>query len=315
MAPTFADYRTEMNPIAISQDLSLIPLDLALPGFTTFINAWLYKGDKTFLIDVGPSATASRLLACLESLGIDRLDAILLTHIHLDHAGGIGEVAAAFPDSPILCHTAGIPHLIDPSRLWQGSLKTLGEVATAYGSIRPVSPDRLMDAGHCPWKTVTPIMTPGHSTHHVSYRIAPYLFMGETGGVHISLPSGHEYLRPATPPKFFLETAIESIDALIALKPRNICYGHFGISGKGVEMLHTHRKQLLHWESVIANVIDGYRGTDVVAACLDRLLLQDPLLEGFYHLDEARRERERYFLQNSIKGFEGYHQRNRPAPA
>ncbi|MEE8399538.1 MAG: MBL fold metallo-hydrolase [Desulfobacterales bacterium] len=315
MATTREDNREEIDPITVSQDLFLIPLDLTLPGFTTFLNAWLYKGARTFLIDVGPSASVPRLLASLDSLHVTRLDAILLTHIHLDHAGGIGEMAAAFPDIPILCHTAGIPHLIDPSRLWQGSLKTLGEVATAYGSIQPVSPDRLVDASHCPWKEVTPIITPGHSPHHVSYQIAPYLFMGETGGVHISFPSGQEYLRPATPPTFFLEIAIESIDALIALKPEAICYGHFGISLKGVEMLHTHRQQLLHWESVIADEINGFRGTDVVAACMERLLLEDPLLAGFYHLDETQRERERNFLKNSIKGFEGYLQQKGPTPA
>ena len=304
-----------MNIVTVAPDLFLIPLDLDLPGFTTFINAWLYKGKQTFLIDVGPSATASRLLACLGSLGIRRLDAILLTHIHLDHAGGIGEVARAFPGVPILCHTAGIPHLVDTSRLWQGSLSTLGDVAKAYGPVQPVPPDRLIDAGHCPWDTVAPIITPGHSPHHVSYRIPPYLFMGETGGVHVSFPSGHEYLRPATPSRFFLETAIESIDALIALNPETVCYGHFGVSRKGIEMLHAHRDQLMHWESVIGDEIDGDRVTDTITACMDRLLLEDPYLAGFYHLDEAQQGRERYFLENSIRGFEGYIQRKRSAPA
>jgi len=299
-----------MDPITVSQDLTLIPLDLDLPGFTSFINAWLYRGEKTFLIDVGPSATTSRLMACLDSLGIRQLDGILLTHIHLDHAGGIGEVATAFPDSPILCHAAGIPHLVDPSRLWQGSLSTLGDVARAYGTIQPVAPERLVDADLSPWKIVTPIITPGHSPHHVSYQISPYLLMGETGGVYMSFPSGGGYMRPATPPKFYLETALKSIDSLIALAPKTICYGHFGISKHGVERLNAHRQQLLNWERVIADEMAGH-DTVRIDTCLERLLLEDPLLEGFRHLSETQQERERYFLVNSIKGFEGHHQRQR----
>ncbi|MCP4694015.1 MAG: MBL fold metallo-hydrolase, partial [Desulfobacterales bacterium] len=95
----------------LSDRLGLITLTPPIPGFDDFIAAWLYKGeDATFVVDVGPSATADGLLNALEELGVKRLDYILLTHIHLDHAGAAGEMTRRFPDARIVCHKAGIPH-------------------------------------------------------------------------------------------------------------------------------------------------------------------------------------------------------------
>ena len=299
----------DMKSINVAPDLHLIPLDLSLRGFTNFIGVWLYQGEKTVLIDVGPTVTVPHLLNVLDGLNADRLDAILLTHIHLDHAGGIGHIARAFPETPILCHEVGIPHLVDPSRLWEGSINTLGDTARAYGPIQPVPADQLVSARQSPWDAVVPIITPGHSPHHVSYHIAPYLFLGETGGVFRSLEGKHTYLRPATPPKFFLETAIESLDGLIALEPGTICYGHFGIRKDGLEMLQTHRGQLLLWERILGEAIDEHKEDDVFTACMAALFEEDPLLEGYFHMTPAEQERERFFLLNSIKGYAGYLQR------
>ena len=98
----------------ITDDLYLLTLVPPIPGFEAFICSWLYKGDQVFIVDVGPAVTADDLITALQTLDVFGLDYILLTHIHLDHAGGIGEIAQAFPGTPIVCHPAGIPHLIDP---------------------------------------------------------------------------------------------------------------------------------------------------------------------------------------------------------
>jgi len=86
---------------------------------------------------------------------------------------------------------------------------------------------------------------------HVSYLTEKYLFAGEAGGVFLSLNSGDEYLRPATPPRFFLEISTGSINTLIERNPERICYGHYGIRENAVNMLKKHRNQLLLWEEII----------------------------------------------------------------
>ena len=292
----------------IADDLFLIPLCPPITGFNNFISAWLYRGKITCLIDVGPSSTAPDLLRALQELNIDQLNYILLTHIHLDHAGAIGEITEAFSQTPIVCHPAGLSHLIEPSRLWEGTKKVLGSMALDYGPIKPVAENRLLEANRFHNEFITPIFTPGHAAHHVSFQTEKYLFAGETGGVHVSLPENRFYLRPATPPKFFLDIALQSVDALIACRANAICYGHFGIQKDAAKMLKKHRKQLLFWEGLIKDEMDHHgNGTiDHTAACLKRLLKEDPLMATFDQLPPDIQERETYFLQNSINGYLGY---------
>jgi glyoxylase-like metal-dependent hydrolase (beta-lactamase superfamily II) len=290
---------------AVSKDLFLITLPPPMPGFDDFIGCWLYRGKKSFIIDPGPTVTSEALAGALKRLKINHLDYILLTHIHIDHAGGVGTFAAHFPDSPIICHKAGIPHLVDPSRLWEGSVKTLGEKAKAYGLIKPVSANRFIPADQFMSDMVTPVFTPGHSPHHVSYLTKEYMFAGEAGGVFLSVNSSYEYLRPATPPKFFLEISTESIDTLIEKNPVNICYAHHGIKGNAVNMLNKHLNQLLRWKKIIGKEIENSKG-DFLTSCFNRLLKEDPLLAGFSHMAPSVQKREQGFIINSIKGYEGY---------
>jgi glyoxylase-like metal-dependent hydrolase (beta-lactamase superfamily II) len=294
----------------LAEDLFLIPLTPPMTGFGNFFSAWLYHGKITCLIDVGPSTTAPDLLRALRELNIDQLDYILLTHIHLDHAGAIGEIAEVFPQTQIVCHPIGLSHLTEPSQLWEGTKKVLGSMALEYGPIKSIAENRLLEANRFHNEFITPIFTPGHAAHHVSFQTEKYLFVGEAGGVHRSLPANRYYLRPATPPRFFLDVALQSLDALIACRPNTICYGHFGIQKDAAKMLQAHRKQLLLWESLIKDEMDQHRngiGTqDHIAACLKRLLKEDPLMALFDQLPPDVQEREINFLQNSISGYLGW---------
>jgi glyoxylase-like metal-dependent hydrolase (beta-lactamase superfamily II) len=294
-----------------ADNLYLISLPVPIKGFDGFIGAWVYAGNPVVLVDVGPAVSASCLLGALAELGLGHPGLILLTHIHIDHAGAAGLVCETFPNAKVVCHPKAVAHLIDPQRLWEGSLKTLGEIAKAYESIAPVAEDRVVASDQFHHADIRCIESPGHAAHHVSFMIGDLLFAGEAAGVCLSVRGQGLYLRPATPPRFFLETNLESIDRLVAQAPQQICYGHVGRRNNAVEMLKAHRRQLLNWREMILpfHQSAGGRERAVMQACAEYLLANDPLLDRFGKLAPEVRARERNFLSNSIKGYWGYLER------
>ena len=294
----------------IEESLFLIVLPVDLPGFDNFIGAWVYCGAQTILVDPGPAATVHQLLGALAQIGVRQLDLILLTHIHIDHAGGAGLVAAVFPRATVVCHSKAVSHLIDPQQLWQGSLKTLGPIAEAYGPFEPVAANRLLTADRLAVAWITPIVTPGHAPHHYSYHIDSRLFAGEAAGVCLPVVDGGLYLRPATPPRFFMETYLESLERLIAREPRDICYGHLAARSDGAQLLAAHRDQINHWYEWVrvwfTSVNGAVNPVAALQACRDELLLKDPLLAPLELFPPGVQEREKGFLLNAVKGFWGY---------
>ncbi len=293
----------------VAPHLFLIELKPPINGFQDFIGAWLVVGPAAvYLVDVGPAATADALIEAIGALGVTRLDYICLTHIHIDHAGAIGHLARRFAGTPVVCHPKGAPHLVDPERLWQGTLKTLGATGRAYGPMLPVDPSWIATEPQLASAPFQLIDTPGHSAHHYAIAANGRLFTGEAGGVCLPMPSGDIYLRPATPPLFFLETSLSSIDRLLATRPETLCYGHFGIRKGGMNMLARHREQLLFWERTLAVESAGADEDSAVVAnrWVDLLLAEDPLLSAFSQLSPEVQVRERGFLYNSVRGFAGY---------
>ncbi len=293
----------------LAPHLYLIVLTPPIRGFQDFIGAWLVRGpEATYLVDVGPAATLAQLNAALADLDVDHLDYICLTHIHIDHAGAVGQLAEQYPSAAVICHPKGVPHIIDPERLWQGTIKTLGDTGRAYGHILPVNPLRIATANQLASAPFRLLDTPGHSPHHFAIVADGYLFAGEAGGVCLSLPTGDAYLRPATPPRFFLETSLASLDRLMAVKPSVVCYGHFGCQQQGMKMLASHRDQLLLWQAILSaeGAPAGMPSAGVMDGWVNLLLDKDPRLQGFSQLSPDVQVRERGFLLNSVRGFAGY---------
>ena len=296
-----------MEIYAITPTLKLLNLQPPIPGYGKFIGAYLFQGKKSAIIDVGPKAAIPNLLQALTELNLSpgEIDYIVLTHIHIDHAGGVGTALKEISNAKVLAHNRAIPHLVDPTTLWQNSLKTLGELAIKYGEIEPVPEHRILavtdqmklDLGND--LTLEIYLTPGHATHHLSIfdRANGVLIAGEAAGVCIE---GN--VRPATPPPFKLEETLASIDKLMNLKPQKLCYGHFGCYDRAGERLKAYRQKLIDWHKIVGASAKSGKNPEEILTLLRQ---KDNSLSYLDHLDRDEYAREFALLINSIKGLAG----------
>jgi glyoxylase-like metal-dependent hydrolase (beta-lactamase superfamily II) len=285
-------------------ECKLIEIKQKLPDFNQFIGSWFCRGDINFVVDVGPANSVFRLIDALTEMKVETIDYVLLTHIHIDHAGGLARFIAHFPMAKVICHEKGIKHLVNPSRLWEGSAKILGEIAEIYGPLIPVEEKYFISQHNTLDKDIVVIDTPGHAPHHLSFVYNGNLFVGEAGGNFLRV-QGKDYLRPATPPKFHLSTFLSSIEKLIQLKDMQICYAHFGKADSSHEMLKRYRDQILNWEKIIRRERSS-DANDLIERCVKHLLSEDPELSAFEHLESNVQKRETFFIKNSIKGYLQY---------
>lgn len=291
--------------------LDLIDLDIDELGYQRFISAWVYRGaDGNFLVDPGPACTVDHLLNELEKLQVRGLDWIFLTHIHMDHSGGIGHVIERFPSAKIICHEKAVAHLIDPERLWEGSLKILGDVARVYGKIKPVPPENIQSALEMPFVPIgggfQVIATPGHAAHHQCFAGKEAAFCGELFGIFYQMEDAI-YLRPATPPVFVLEDFLRSMDAMAPFMNRRICFGHHGWSSEGGQILKIAGDQIRAWVEVIRRHLESPE----IPRIIEDLTANDPVYARKNQLPAALRDRENYFSGNSIKGILQYLKKQR----
>jgi len=159
------------------------------------MGAYLFTCEKNAIIDTGPTAAIPDLLSALAGLGMspEEIDYIVLTHIHIDHAGGAGTAIKEMSNAKVLAHSHARSHLIEPTMLWGASLKNLGNLALKYGAIEPIPEDRIvvatdqMKLNLGPGLALEIYLTPGHAAHHLSVfdRANGVLVAGEAAGVCI----------------------------------------------------------------------------------------------------------------------------------
>jgi glyoxylase-like metal-dependent hydrolase (beta-lactamase superfamily II) len=283
--------------------LEIIDLDIEQLGYLKFISSWLYHGPEgNFLIDPGPACTIPTLYKKLDEKGVTKLDWVLLTHIHQDHAGGLAHLMEKFPDAKVVTHEKGADHLTDPKKIWEDSKVILGEVAEIYGEILPVPKDNIMVLDEVPFGSgISVIPTPGHASHHQCFVFKDWFFAGELFGAHIPVDHGL-YLRPATPHRFELEEYLNSMDLVEKYLKNTICFAHYGTTNNPSQILQAARKQLQLW----VEIIDKTREAQDMYLIINSLLDNDEVFARFNNLDIYMRAREWNFAVNSISGILKY---------
>ena len=182
-------------------------IDTFMGGASEITAGFLLAGDRPALIETGPAKVAGAVAAGVADAGLDPADLawIVVTHIHLDHAGGVGDLVRTFPNATVVVHPAGARHLVDPERLLASSARVYGPLMdTVYGGLTPVEAARIraaedgevLDLGG---RRLELLHAPGHAKHHLAVFEPDLgaLFAGD--GVGVLLPSTG-VLRPATPP-------------------------------------------------------------------------------------------------------------------
>jgi glyoxylase-like metal-dependent hydrolase (beta-lactamase superfamily II) len=204
------------------------------------------------IVDPGPSTCVETLI---DALGPTVPRALLLTHIHLDHAGASGVLARRFPELVVYVHEKGAPHLIDPSKLLESAGRLYGDdMERLWGEVAPVPEDRIRQlSGGETIEGFRVAYTPGHASHHVSYlhEESREAYVGDVAGVRI--PPHEHTLAPTPPPDIDLDAWLDSLHTIASWNPESLRLTHFGPVPDVEDQLHRVRTSLLdHAELVRA---------------------------------------------------------------
>ncbi len=294
-----------MHTKQIGENLFLI--DLGTGGFKSLIASYVLKAAHVIIIETGPTSSIGTLLAGLREIGVEAEDVayVALSHVHLDHGGGVGALLKSLPNAKIIVHPRGVPHLLNPEKLWLQSQKVLGQVAEIYGKPEPVPENKVIaaaegmtfDAGNNVRLKV--VETLGHAAHNLSYveLSSNGVFTGDAAGIYL-----HEFdvVIPTTPPPFRLDIALVSLTKLINLNPAFLYYSHFGKAGDAVQRLNTYALQLRLWATIAT---EGVKKGQSAEAIRERILLEDPTMRRISSFLKSHPIFMKTAVENSVQGF------------
>jgi glyoxylase-like metal-dependent hydrolase (beta-lactamase superfamily II) len=210
-------------------------VDTGMYDVEEYGSVYLVDGGRPTLVDTGLGTNVDRVYDLLEAAGVtpEALEAIAVTHVHLDHAGGVGPLVEACPSATVYVHESGARHLVDPGRLWAGTKQAVGDQIDYYTEPTPVPEARITeltdgDAIDLGDHTLVARHAPGHAPHQVVFD-APSLdavFTADAAGIYT--PSTDEVHVTSPPPNFDLEQALTDVDLLAGLDREWLCYAHYG---------------------------------------------------------------------------------------
>jgi glyoxylase-like metal-dependent hydrolase (beta-lactamase superfamily II) len=284
----------------------LYQVELETGGIRNLICSYVISGDKTTLVESGPTSSVPRLLEGLRELGIKPADVqyVAITHVHLDHGGGAGTLLKALPNAKVIVHPRGMPHLVDPTRLWVSAQSVLDFVAAIFGQPEPVPKERIIPITEGTFDltrgtTLKVVETVGHASHNLSYResLCGGVFPGDAAGTY--LPE-FDTVVPTTPPPFYLDSALASLDKLISLNPTVLYYSHFGKASNGVQRLKKYKSQLSLWGKI---ALEGVKANQTFEQIQAKVIKEDPVMNEHAAFFESHPIYCKTVLHNSLNGF------------
>ena len=298
-----------MHTRQVNDHLYLI--DLQPVGIPNFIASYVLKGaNSTAIIETGPTCSIPNLLLGLQEIGVSKeeVNYVAVSHIHIDHAGGAGTLMQQLPNAKLIVHLKGVPHMVNPQKLWEASKQVLGEVAILYKEIQPVpesriiasADDEIFDLGGGVQFRV--LETLGHASHHLGFfeTLGKGVFQGDAAGIYI--PS-LKVTMPTTPAPFNLDMTLASIQKIMDMQPSNLYYTHFGPVENAVNHLKGYMKQLRLWEDTVSEAL---KSGDDPQTMLNKILENDPQMKTAADFIQNHLVLRKGVVMQNIQGFVEY---------
>ena len=281
--------------------------DVRMMGVAGFGAIYLIDEEEKALVETGTSNDARTIVDAVREFGLRPADInhVIVSHIHLDHAGGAGFLLKEMPRATVYVHERGLKHLVDPSRLVASAQSALGDIALEFGTMTPIPPNRLhavkdgeaLDLGG---RVLRFLDSPGHAPHELTVfdEKNRSVYTGDAAGLYFP---ADEILIPIAPaPAFDLEDNLATFRRLLQLNPRALLFSHFGPHDHPKEAIQRQLVQYPAWSELVHRSL-AERGEDGVTQELFRLTCQGAKV---YPHDFLRRR-----IRNSVHGLGVYHER------
>lgn len=265
----------EIKPITLDACEDLYLIETGMYDVTGYGGVYLLDADEPILVESGIGTNYEAILDAIRTIGLSPADieTIAVTHVHLDHAGGAGLLAAECQNATVVVSERGAPHLIDPERLVAGTKAAVGDQWRYYVEPEPVPEDRVrrvaegdrIDAGNY---ALTVHEAPGHARHQVVFSVPAMdaVFTGDAAGLWLTDENRVHQTSP--PPEFDLEQAIADAEMIRDLEPQTLLFTHFGPATNAKTVLSNYPRVLREWVDAVADKRERYDDEAAVIAAL-----------------------------------------------
>jgi glyoxylase-like metal-dependent hydrolase (beta-lactamase superfamily II) len=253
-----------MKQDIIKFDSHIYQIDVFMENKPGRMSCYYIDSANPLLVEVGPSNSFPYLVSSLESMGISEVNRSAMTHLHLDHIGGIGHLVEKYKEHFVYIHELGIKHLPNPERLWKAVSEVYTEewLSTNWGKIKPtpvknilsLKDKELIDLGN--GRKLQAIYGPGHAKHHYTFydEYSKTLFMGDTLG--LIYPHGNFVQPNLPPPDFNKELLFNTLDELNKLDLKYLALAHFGMHENPYKLIENAKENIEEWIIFINNLND-----------------------------------------------------------